>query len=114
MLAREEISPKEQFYEKWGQEWSDKHLQGDDDGHFHFSAPEQIFKDAGISPARIHRLNSKSGIEPGQMIVHHVKHDGYGTIVMGRRHKDVNKGIFQGVSDRVLANVTDVAIWIVG
>ena len=114
MLAREAITPKKQFYEKWGQEWSDKHLRGDDDGHFHFSGPEQIFKESGISPARIHRLNSKSGIEPGQMIVHHVKHDGYGTIVMGRRHKDVNKGIFQGVSDRVLANVSDVAIWIVG
>ena len=48
------------------------------------------------------------------MIVHHVKHDGFGTIIMGRRHKDVSKGIFQGVSDRVLANVADVAIWIVG
>ncbi|MEN8142553.1 MAG: universal stress protein [Thermodesulfobacteriota bacterium] len=114
MLASEKITPKEHFYKKWGQEWCDEHLKGDDDGHFHFSAPEQILKEAGFSPDRLHRLKSKSGIEPGQMIVHHVKHDDYGTIIMGRRHKDVSKGIFQGVSDRVLANVSDVAIWIIG
>ena len=114
LLAGEEISPKEQFYEKWGKDWCDEHLKGEDEGHFHFSAPEQILKDGGVSPERIHRLKSKAGIEPGQMIVHHVKYGGYGTIVMGRRHKDVSKGIFQGVSDRVLANVSDVAVWIIG
>ena len=114
LLASEEITPKEHFHEKWGKDWCDKHLQGDDDGHFHFSAPEQILKEAGVPPERVKHLESKSGVEPGQMIVHHVKKDGFGTIVMGRRHKDISKGIFQGVSDRVLANVSDVAIWIVG
>ena len=114
LLASGQITSREHFYEKWGKEWCDKHLKGDDDGHFHFSAPEQLLKEAGVPPEKVHRLKSKSGVEPGQMIVHHVKQDNFGTIVMGRRHKDVNKGIFQGVSDRVLANVNDVAIWIVG
>ena len=114
LLASEKITPREEFYEKWGREWCDQHLRGEEGGHYHFSAPEQILREAGFPPDRVHRLTSESGIEPGQMIVHHVKHDGYGTIVMGRRHQDVDKGIFQGVSDRVLANVTDVALWIVG
>lgn len=114
LFASEQITPKEHFYEKWGKDWCDKYLKGEADGHFHFSAPEQILKEAGVPPERVRRLENKSGVEPGQMIVHHVKKDGFGTIVMGRRHKDVSKGIFQGVSDRVLANVSDVAIWIVG
>lgn len=114
MLAREKIYPKDLFYEKWGKEWVDQHLQGDADGHFHFHAPEQILREADFPMERVHRLQTSKGIEPGQQIAHLVKHDGYGTVVMGRRHKDISKGIFQGVSDRVLANVSDVALWVVG
>ena len=54
-----------------------------------------------------------AGIEPAQVIVREVKKGSYGTIVMGRR-LDKEKNIFKGVSDRVLANVHDVALWIVG
>ncbi len=114
MLAQEKIYPKDLFYEKWGKEWVDQHLQGDADGHFHFHAPEQILREHGFPMERVHRLQTDSGIEPGQQIVRLVKHEGYGTVVMGRRHKDISKGIFQGVSDRVLANVSDVALWVVG
>ena len=114
LLAGEHITPREEFHGKWGEEWCDRHLRGEEDGHFHFAAAEQILREGGFPAARIHRLKSDRGIEPGQMIVHHVKHDGFGTIVMGRRRKDVGKGIFRGVSDRVLANVNNVAVWIVG
>ncbi len=114
LLAAEEITPKEFFYEKWGKEWCDEHLRGDEKGHFHFHATEQILQDAGFPMHRVRRRDTKTGIEPGQQIVHHTKGDDYGTIVMGRRSKDVSKGVFKGVSDRVLANVKDVAIWIVG
>ena len=96
------------------QEWCDEHLKGEEDDHFHFHASEQILKDAGFPMERVHRLETHKGIEPGQQIVYHIKHDHYGTIVMGRRGKDVGKGVFRGVSDRVLANVENVAIWIVG
>ncbi|MBU0728944.1 MAG: universal stress protein [Proteobacteria bacterium] len=114
LFASEYITPSEQLYDKWGKDWCDKHLQGEKEGHFHFSAAEQILKEAGFPLERVTRLETHEGIEPGQQIVKHVKHDKFGTIVMGRRHKDVGKGIFQGVSDRVLANVSDVAIWILG
>ncbi len=114
LLASEKIVPKEQFYEKWGKAWCDEHLQGEEDGHYHFHAPEQILKEAGFPLTRVQRLKTEKGIEPGQQIVRHVKHGEYGTIVMGRRRKNVDKGIFRGVSDRVLANVKNVAIWILG
>ncbi len=114
LLSGEYIAPREKFYEKWGKEWVEKHLKGDKDGHFHFEGPEQILQEAGFPAERIHRLQTSSGIEPGQMIVHHVKHDNFGTIVMGRRDQDVSKGIFKGVSDRVLANVKNVALWLIG
>ena len=45
------------------------------------------------------------------MIVREIKKHAYSTIVMGRRlAKD--KNIFKGVTDRVLANVHDVALWV--
>ena len=114
LLSSEHITPREQLYEKWGAEWVEEHLRGDAEGHYHFEGPEQILREAGFSMERVHRLQTRKGIEPGQMIVHHVKHDGFGTIVMGRRQQDVSKGIFKGVSDRVLAHVKNVAIWLVG
>ena len=114
LLAAEAIAPREAFYEKWGKEWCDEHLRGDEKGHFHFQAAEQILREAGFPMERVQRLDTKIGIEPAQQIVQHVMGEDYGTIVMGRRGQDVNKGIFKGVSDRVLANVKDVAIWVVG
>jgi len=113
LLAAENITPREKFHARWGKEWCDQHLQGDEGGHFHFEATEQMLKESGIPTDNIHRLEIKAGIEPAQMIVREVKKKSYGTIVMGRR-LDKEKNIFKGVSDRVLANVHDVALWIVG
>ena len=42
--------------------------------------------------------------EQGQQIVRLVNPC---TVVMACRHKDISKGIFQGVSDRVLVNFSD-------
>lgn len=113
LLAAEHISPIEDFHEKWGKEWCDKYLQGDAEGHFHFEAAEQILQENNIPAQHIHRLQVKSGIEPAQMIVSEVKKHPYSTIVMGRR-LDKEKNIFKGVSDRVLANVENMALWVVG
>jgi nucleotide-binding universal stress UspA family protein len=112
LLSGEHITSKEEFYERWGKEWCDRHLQGDADGHFHFHAAEQILKEYGIPVGHIRRLQLKSGIEPAQMIVREVKKHSYSTIVMGRRLAK-EKNIFKGVTDRVLANVQDVALWVV-
>jgi len=114
MLSAEKISPKEAFYDRWDKKWCDENLQGEEDGHFHFHAPEQLLRETGFPMDRVTRLQTRKGIEPGQQIVRHVKHDTYGTIVMGRRGSEVDKGIFKGVSDRVLANVEGIAVWLIG
>lgn len=113
LLSEEQITPRDQFYEKWGKEWCDEHLKGGEDGHFHFHAAEQILTENGFSPEQIHHDKNESGIEPAQMIVREVKKHSYSTIVMGRRLAK-EKNIFKGVTDRVLANVHDVALWILG
>ena len=113
MLADQHITPKEKFYEKWGKEWCEQHLEGDADGHFHFHAAEQILKESNIPANHIHHIHDESGIEPAQMIIKALKAHGYSTIVMGRR-LDREKNIFKGVSDRVLAKIDNVALWVVG
>jgi len=113
MLADEHITAKEKFYDKWGKEWCEQHLTGDADGHFHFTATEQILKESKIPADHIHRVLQKSGVEPAQMIIKAMKTHDYSTIVMGRR-LDKEKNIFKGVSDRVLANIDNVALWVVG
>ncbi len=113
MLAGQPIAPKEKFYEKWGKEWCEQHLKGDADGHFHFHAAEQILKESNIPANHLHRIHDESGIEPAQRIIKAMKTHAYSTIVMGRR-LDREKNIFKGVSDRVLANIDNIALWVVG
>ncbi len=113
LLADDNITPKEDFYEKWGREWCDQHLKGDGKGHYHFHATEQILKEHNIPSEHIHKVHSESGIEPSQMIAREVKKQAYSTIVMGSR-LDKEKNVFMGVSDRVMSNVDNVAIWVVG
>ena len=113
LLADKHITPREKFYEKWGKEWCDQHLRGDENGHFHFHAAEQILKENNMPAEHIHCIHQQSGIEPAQMITREMKKRTYSTIVMGRR-LDEEKNIFKGVSDRVLANIDNAALWVVG
>jgi len=113
MLGDQDIVPKEKFYEKWGQEWCEQHLKGDGDGYYHFHAAEQILKENKIPADHVHRINVEAGVEPAQMIVKAMKARQYSTIVMGRR-LDREKNIFRGVSDRVLANIDNSTLWVVG
>ncbi len=113
LLADKHITPIEDFYDKWGKEWCDEHLKKDKDGHFHFHAAKQILKENNIPIEHIHCIQQQSGIEPAQVITREMKKHTYSTIVMGRR-LDKEKNIFKGVSDRVLANINNAALWVVG
>lgn len=111
MLAnRPEIRP-EQFYAQWGREWCDTHLSRPDSL---FHAPRQILVEGGFPAERILWLQTMKGIDPSRQILRQALLDGFGTIVMGRRPGDVDKGLFRGVSDRVLLMAEQVAVWIVG
>jgi len=108
--SRPAIEPKD-FYAVWGEAWCEEHLRREDSL---FHAPKQILIDGGFPAERIFRLETSMGFDPSRQILRQALIDDFGTIVMGRRGEEVNKGIFRGVSDRVLLMAEEVAIWIVG
>ena len=111
MLAHKAKIIPEEYYEQWGKEWCDKYLTGPDSLH---EAPKNILMQNGFSEDRIFWLHSFKGIEASRQIIRQALVDDFGTIVMGRRSEDTKKGIFKGVSDRVIYMAQHVAIWLVG
>ncbi len=95
-------------------------LQGDwceahkDDKDLHFLAPLQMLNNSGFPSDRIHRLETKKGMYPSRQIVRQALIDDYGTVVMGRRSKEMKKGVFGSVTEKVLAMGVDTSIWVVG
>jgi hypothetical protein len=104
------IDPKD-FYAMWGEAWCEEHLRRKDSL---FHAPEQLLIDGGFPAARISWLETTMGFDPSRQILRQALIDDFGTIVMGRRGEAASKGIFRGVSDRVLLMAEEVAIWIIG
>lgn len=111
ILAARPTARPDDFQPHWDRAWCDKHLTRPDS---HFHAPRQILLEAGFAPERIAVLETAQGFEPSRQIIRQALMDGYGTIVMGRRPPEVRRGIFRGVSDRVLLMAEQVAIWVVG
>lgn len=107
---RPEIDPQE-FYDIWGKEWCDANLSRPDSL---FHGPKQILIDNGFPAERIFWLQTFKGIDPSRQILRQALVDEFGTIVIGRRGSDVDKGIFRGVSDRVILMAEQIAVWIVG
>jgi nucleotide-binding universal stress UspA family protein len=85
-----------------------------DDEDLYFLAPRQMLINSGFPPERIHRLETKKGLHPSRQIVRQALIDGFGTIVMGRRDKEIVKGVFGSVTEKVLAMSVDNAVWVVG
>jgi len=85
-----------------------------DDEDLYFLAPRQMLINNGFPPERIHRLETKKGLHPSRQIVRQALIDGFGTIVMGRREKEIVKGVFGSVTEKVLAMSVDNAVWVVG
>ena len=108
--TKTELKP-EDVSEMWGKEWCDTHLTEPD---CLYTAPKQLLLENGFSEERIHWLEAKKGIEPAQQILRLATKENFGTIVMGRRGKDTKKGIFKGVSDRVIFKAEHIAFWIIG
>lgn len=111
MLANRPAIRPENFYDQWGKEWCDTHLTRPDSL---FHAPRQLLIEAGFPAERIFWHQATKGIDPSRQILRRALMDDFGTIVMGRRGGEVNKGLFRGGSDRVLLMAEKVALWIVG
>jgi len=85
-----------------------------DDPDLYFRAPKQMLINSGFPPERIHRLETKKGLHPSRQIVRQALIDDFGTIVMGRRDKEIVKGVFGSVTEKVLAMSVNSAVWVVG
>ncbi len=94
----------------FGEEWCHLHLQRDD---YIFHPAEEILRESGFDMDHVHRLEDSRGLDPARDIALQAWHKDFGTIVMGRRDPDVRKGVLGGVSDRLLANTSDIAIWLI-
>ena len=92
-------------------DWCEAHKN---DKELYFLAPRQMLINSGVSPDRIHRLETKKGMYASRQIVRQALIDDYGTIIMGRRSKEMKKGVFGSVTEKVLAMSVDTAIWVVG
>jgi nucleotide-binding universal stress UspA family protein len=111
ILARRPVVAVEQFHDYWSPEWCQEHLSREDS---HFHGPEQLLIESGIPADRIRRLETAMGIHPSRQIVRQALLDDIGTIVMGRRPEDTNKGITGSVSGRVVAMAVNTSTWVVG
>jgi nucleotide-binding universal stress UspA family protein len=92
-------------------DWCEEHRNDKD---LHFIAPLQMLKNSGFPSDRVHQVETKKGMYASRQIVRQALIDDYGTIVMGRRSKEMKKGAFGSVTEKVLAMGVDTAIWVVG
>jgi len=99
------------FHDPWGPTWCAEHL---DTENYLFHAHAQILMEGGVAKKRITQLPMHRNIDPGRDLLHQAKKHKCGTIVMGRRGREVDSGIFGRVSGRATQNAQDVAIWIIG
>lgn len=111
ILAARPSPDPEEFHRHWDPSWCEQHLNRPDRL---FHAPRQILLEGGFPVQRVSELATSTGFEPSRQIIRQALVDGYGTIVMGRRSPEMRKGIFRGVSDRVLLMAEQVAVWVIG
>ena len=103
--------PPEDFYPQWGKEWCDKHL--DLENHL-FGAHARILIEGGIDQKQIRQLPKQKDIHASHDLLRQAQVHHCGTIVLGRRGRQVSKGWLGGVSERTMNKAQDKAIWLVG
>ncbi len=101
----------EDFYDQWGKDWCDQHI--DLDTRL-YHAHTQVLLDNGIERERISELPIQTDLEASRDLLRQARKHKCGTIVIGRRPRSEDKGIFGGVSDRALQQAEDIALWLVG
>lgn len=111
LFSKDEHADPADFHEIWGKEWCDQYL---DPENYLFYAHAQILKDHGIEPKRITQLPMGRNLYVSRDLIKQAQKFKCGTIVMGRRPKAAEKGVFGGVSDQTLNQAQNMALWLVG
>ncbi len=111
VFGSQKPSPAEDFHAQWGQSWCDQHLDLD---NFLFYAHAQLLADSGIPRHRITQLPAQMHLDVGADLLKQAKQHHCGTIVIGRRRRDLAKGQLKGVSDKTLKQAQNIAVWLAG
>ncbi len=101
----------EELHQMWGKEWCDKYLDPD---NYLFYAHAQVLKDNGVRKECITQLPMGTDLDASRDLIKHAKKHKCGTIVVGRRARGADKGLFGGVSDRTLGQAQNLALWLIG
>lgn len=101
----------EDFHAQWGKAWCDQYLDLD---NFLFYAHTQLLVDNGFSRHRINQLPAQMHLDVSSDLLKQAKQHHCGTIVIGRRRRDLSRGQLKGVSDKTVKQAQDVAVWLAG
>jgi nucleotide-binding universal stress UspA family protein len=101
----------EDFYAQWGKTWCDQYL---DLENFLFYAHAQLLVDNGIPRHRITQLPTQMHLDVSSDLLRQAKQHNCGTIVIGRRRRDLSRGQLKGVSDKTLKQAQNIAVWLAG
>ncbi len=105
-----QAEPKD-FHAQWGKEWCDKYL---DMENYLFYAHTQLLVDGGFPRHRIKQLPMQMHMDVSSDLIRQAHNNNCGTIVIGRRRRDLNRGQLKGVSDKTLKQAENVAVWLAG
>lgn len=101
----------EDFHAQWGKQWCDQYLDLD---NFLFYAHAQLLVDNGFSRHRITQLPAQMHLDVSSDLLKQAKQHRCGTIVIGRRRRDLSRGQLKGVSDKTVKQAQNVAVWLAG
>jgi len=101
----------EDFHAQWGKQWCDQYLDLD---NFLFYAHAQLLVDNGFSRYRITQLPAQMHLDVSSDLLKQAKQHNCGTIVIGRRRRDLSRGQLKGVSDKTVKQAQNVAVWLAG
>jgi nucleotide-binding universal stress UspA family protein len=101
----------EQFHQQWGKEWCDEHLDLD---NYLYKAHTRILIDNGVPEKQISHIPPHRDLDASHDLLRQAQKHGCGTVVIGRRGRDTDKGLLGGVSDRTTQHAQNMAVWIVG
>ncbi len=105
-------APLENFHKKWGTDWCNKHLDFDT---CLYKAHTRILQENGITDRQITPILPRRDFEVGHDLLRHAEQHGCGTIVVGRRGAcEAKNFLLGGVSDRMIRQAENLAVWIVG
>lgn len=102
---------RDEVRKQWGDDWCSKNLTANAD---FIEIHKQILLENNIPENHITILPECIDVDASFDLLRQAKNHKCGTIVLGRRGRDIEKGFLGGVSDRTLKQANDIAIWLVG